>query len=167
METTVKFAKIRESAIIPSKRPEDAGFDLYANFAEPFMVIYPHETKIIPTGIACVCDSEYWFCIKERSSTGTKGIGQRCGVIDSGYRGEVGVPITNHTNHKIFICKDDYDLEPDEHYNIGDVIYPYGKAIAQLILVPLPKIHVQEIPYEELKAIPSARGTGGYGSSGK
>ena len=107
MEATVKFARIREDAIIPSKRPEDAGFDLYANFDEPCMVIYPHETKIIPTGIACVCDSEYWFCIKERSSTGTKGIGQRCGVIDSGYRGEVGVPITNHTNNKIFICKDD------------------------------------------------------------
>ena len=163
METTVKFAKIRESAIIPSKRPEDAGFDLYANFTEPFMVIYPHETKIIPTGIACVCDSEYWFCIKERSSTGTKGIGQRCGVIDSGYRGEIGVPITNHTNNKIFICKEDYKVG----HTVNDIIYPYEKAIAQLILVPLPKIHVQEIPYDELKAIPSARGVGGYGSSGK
>lgn len=163
MEATVKFAKIREDAIIPSKRPEDAGFDLYANFAEPCMVIYPHETKIIPTGIACVCDSEYWFCIKERSSTGTKGIGQRCGVIDSGYRGEVGVPITNHTNNKIFICKEDYRVG----HTVNDIIYPYEKAIAQLILVPLPKIHVQEIPYDELKAIPSARGVGGYGSSGK
>lgn len=165
METTVKFAKIREDAIIPSKRPEDAGFDLYANFAEPFMVIYPHETKIIPTGIACVCDSDYWFCIKERSSTGTKGIGQRCGVIDSGYRGEIGVPITNHTNHRIFISKNNCDLNCE--LGEDDVVYPYGKAIAQLILVPLPKIHVQEIPYEELKTIPSARGTGGYGSSGK
>ena len=163
MEATVKFARIREDAIIPSKRPEDAGFDLYANFDEPFMVIYPHETKIIPTGIACVCDSEYWFCIKERSSTGTKGIGQRCGVIDSGYRGEVGVPITNHTNHKIFICKEDYKVG----HTVNDIIYPYEKAIAQLILVPLPKIHVQEIPYDELKAIPSARGVRGYGSSGK
>ena len=163
MEATVKFARIREDAIIPSKRPEDAGFDLYANFAEPCMVIYPHETKIIPTGIACVCDSEYWFCIKERSSTGTKGIGQRCGVIDSGYRGEVGVPITNHTNNKIFICKEDYRVG----HTVNDIIYPYEKAIAQLILVPLPKIHVQEIPYDELKAIPSARGVGGYGSSGK
>ena len=80
MIASVKFAKVRPSAIIPTKREEDAGFDLYANFEDDYKVISPHETVMIPTGIACACDIDYCFILKERGSTGTKGIAQRCGV---------------------------------------------------------------------------------------
>ena len=45
--------------------------------------------------------------------------------------------------------------------------YPYSKAIGQLLVVPVPKIEVKELTVEELQAIPSERGTGALGSSGK
>jgi phytoene dehydrogenase-like protein len=61
MHTTIKFAKVRPNAIIPTKRLEDAGYDIYANFEEDYIVLNPHETKMIPTGIACACDTDYLF----------------------------------------------------------------------------------------------------------
>ena len=88
MEVEVKFAKVKEGAIVPSKRDEDMGFDIYACFDEDYIKIDPHETKLIPTGIASACDPEYGFLLKERGSTGSKGIALRAGVIDSGYRNE-------------------------------------------------------------------------------
>ena len=81
MMTAIKFAKVRPTAIIPTKRVEDAGFDIYANFEEDFILIPPHDTIMIPTGIASACDTDYCFILKERGSTGTKGIAQRCGRI--------------------------------------------------------------------------------------
>ena len=41
------------------------------------------------------------------------------------------------------------------------------KAIAQAILVPVPKTEIEEVTYEELKEIKSERGEGALGSSGK
>ena len=101
----VKFAKVHPNAIIPSKRDEDMGFDIYACFDEEYMVIEPHETKLIPTGIASACNENYGFVLKERGSTGSKGIALRCGVIDSGYRNEWFVGLTNSTNKTLFISK--------------------------------------------------------------
>lgn len=164
MITTVKFAKVRPSAIIPTKRIEDAGYDIYANFDEDYIAISPHETKMIPTGIASACDVDYCFILKERGSTGSKGIAQRCGVIDSGYRNEWFVPITNTTDKTLYIVKNNSDIS----VNIKDgFTYPYEKAICQVIVVPVPYVEVEEYTYEELKAIPSQRGNGALGSSGK
>lgn len=166
MYTTVKFAKTKPTAIIPTKRNEDAGYDIYANFDEDYMRIPPHETVIIPTGIACACDIDYCFIIKERGSTGTKGIAQRCGVIDSGYRDEIFVPITNTTNKIVYIKKKDKIIPILD--NVSEYIeYPYEKAVAQLLVIPVPTVDAEEYTYEELKAIPSKRGTGALGSSGK
>ena len=47
------------------------------------------------------------------------------------------------------------------------IIYPYTKAICQALLLPVPKVEIEEISLEELKAIPSERGEGKLGSSGK
>lgn len=168
MHTTVKFAKVRPTAITPTKRDEDAGYDIYANFTEDYIMISPHETVMIPTGIACVCDIDYCFILKERSSTGTKGIAQRCGVIDSGYRGEIFVPITNTTDKNICIAKNNSRMANIINVPEGHVqIYPYEKAIAQLLVVPVPTVDIEEYTYEELKVIPSKRGTGNLGSSEK
>ena len=181
MNTTVKFAKLRPTAIIPTKREEDAGFDIYANFEEDYMLIKPHETVMIPTGIASACDSDYCFILKERGSTGTKGIAQRCGVIDSGYRSEWFVPITNTTDNLIIIHKQNVTLDiiKDIAYKYtSDIankifgadmptLYPYEKAICQALVIPVPTVDVEEYTYEELLAIPSSRGTGALGSSGK
>ncbi len=166
METTIKFAKVRPTAIIPTKREEDAGFDIYANFDKDYLVIEPHRTVMIPTGIACVCDKEYCLIAKERGNTGTKGLAQRSGVIDSGYRGEIMIPITNTNNKTIAIVKEGSFIE-DIYGENALIMYPYEKAIAQLLVVPVPKVTVEEITYEELQAIPSDRGVGKLGSSGK
>lgn len=169
-KVNIKFAKVRPDAKIPSKRDEDMGFDIYACFEEEYMVIHPHETKLIPTGIASSCNSDYGFVLRERGSTGSKGIALRAGVIDSGYRSEWFVGLTNTTNKTLFITK----LSEEDTYvkYYGDImpksfIYPYSKAIAQALVVPVPKVEVEETPYEELKAIESERGFGSIGSSGK
>ena len=163
MNTTIKFAKVRPEAIIPTKRDEDAGFDIYACFDEDYIKLDPHETKMIPTGIASACDKEYCLILKERGSTGTKGIAQRSGIIDSGYRGEIRVPITNTTNKTLIITKN-----PPENSPYSSVVYyPANKAICQALVIPVPKCTVQEISYDELQQIPSERGTGALGSSNK
>lgn len=135
------------------------------------MVINPQETKMIPTGISSACSEDYGIILKERGSTGTKGIAQRSGVIEGSFRGEWFIPITNTTTHFIIISK----LSEEEtltkvfgkYAPIGVVIYPYTKAIAQAIIIPVPKMDTKEITYEELKNIPSKRGQGCLGSSGK
>lgn len=168
MNTTVKFARVRPTAVIPTKRDEDAGFDIYADFEDDFIIIDPHTTTLIPTGIASACDADYCFILKERGSTGSKGIAQRCGVIDSGYRNEWFVPITNTTNKKIAIVKKDTDYIYIFMKNTsGYTIYPYEKAIAQALIIPVPKVKVEELTYNELKEIASDRGMGALGSSGK
>ena len=166
----VKFAKVRPDAIIPSKRDEDMGFDIYACFDEDYIVINPHETKLIPTGIASACDIGYGFELFERGSTGSKGIARRCGIIDSGYRNEWFVGLTNTTNKVMFISK----LSETETYKnyYGDImpesfVYPYSKAIVQAIVAPVPKTEVEELSYDELKEIKSERGMGALGSSNK
>ena len=169
MHTTVKFAKVRPTAKIPTKRVEDAGYDIYADFEDPFILINPHETVMIPTGIASACDTDYCFVLKERGSTGTKGIAQRCGIIDSGYRDEWFVPITNTTDDYIMIAKSD-DVNADVFGSLPMKIiirYPYEKAICQALIIPVPTVDVEEYTYEELLAIPSSRGMGALGSSGK
>lgn len=165
MKETIYFAKTKEGAIIPNKRDEDAGYDIYACFEEDFITIKPHETKMVATGIASVCSDNFVFILKERGSNGSKGIAQRCGVIDSGYRNEWFVPLTNTTNKTLIIAKDE-DNVPEELKKDG-FIYPYTKGIAQALLVPVPKVEVKEIPYEDLKMIKSERGMGALGSSGK
>lgn len=182
MEVNVYFAKVKPDAIIPSKRDEDMGFDIYACFDEDYIVINPHETKLVPTGLASACDPGYGFVVFERGSTGSKGIARRCGVIDSGYRNEWFIGLTNTTNQKLFISKlntdeliealvidkdnpIDWKLADDEVLN--SIVYPYSKAIAQALVMPVPKVHGHNISYDDLKAIPSERGLGALGSSGK
>lgn len=178
----VKFAKVHPNAIIPSKRDEDMGFDIYACFDEDYIVINPHETKLIPTGIASACDPDYGFELFERGSTGSKGIARRCGIIDSGYRNEWFVGLTNTTNNRLFISKlnaeelagalcldheNPIDWHIAENEVLNSIVYPYSKAIVQALLAPVPKAEVEELSYEELKEIKSERGMGALGSSNK
>lgn len=166
----IKFAKVRPDAIIPSKRDEDMGYDIYACFDEDYMVINPHETKLIPTGIASACDPCYGFLVFERGSTGSKGVARRCGVIDSGYRNEWFIGLTNTTNKVMFISKLSERETYEKYY--GDImpesfVYPYSKAIAQAIVAPVLQTIVEELDYEDLKTITSERGMGALGSSNK
>lgn len=75
----IYFSKLYEDVKIPSKRDEDAGYDIYAYFTEDYIVINPHETKLINTGLISAFDEQYVAILKERGSTGTKGMGLRSG----------------------------------------------------------------------------------------
>ena len=180
--TGIKFAKVHPNAIIPSKRDEDMGFDIYACFDEDYIIIKPQQTKLIPTGIASACNPEWGFVLRERGSTGSKGIALRAGVIDSGYRNEWFVGLTNTTNKWLVISKVDTKNiianeikeanTPQKKFDINmrmndAIIYPYSKAIAQALVIPVPKATVEEVAYEELKSIESERGLGALGSSNK
>lgn len=167
---TIKFAKVKSNAIIPSKKEEDAGYDIYACFDEDFIIIEPHVIKMIPTGIASAFSEDYVMVLKERGSTGTKGMAIRCSIVDSGYRGEWFVPINNTTDNFIIISKigrNELKLDDLIPLNSTTTVYPYSKAIGQALLLPVPKVKVKEVSYEDLKEIESSRGTGALGSSGK
>ena len=162
----IYFAKRHDQAIVPSKKLEDAGFDIYACFDEECMVIQPHETKMIPSGLSTAFSSDLVMKLCERGSTGTKGIGQRCGVIDSGYRGEIFVPITNHNEKPLIITKEasesTLDALKDDY-----IVYPYSKAICQALMEYVPPCETMLIPLDELLTMKSERGEGCLGSSGK
>ena len=161
------FAKVRPEAIIPTKREEDAGRDLYACFNEEYILINPLETKLIPTGIATAFSPNYYAQIQERGSTGSKGIKYGAGVLDSGYRGEWFVPITNCNTVPLVISKLSKEDTEKAAKNHNIIYYPYSKGIAQFVMIEVPKLQEGEVTYEELLEIKSERGTGALGSSNK
>lgn len=169
MKDKIYFSKLKENAKIPSKREEDGCYDIYACFDEDYIVIEPGEIKLIPTGIASCFDKKYRIELRERGSSGTKGLARRAGQIDSGYRNEWFVPINNTTNKTIYIAKDIEALkeEIDEDMLTYRTFYPYSKAICQAALEFVPDVDVEEIPYNELLKFTSERGLGSLGSSGK
>ena len=160
----VQISKLRPEAKIPNKRNEDAGFDLYPCFDEDYIIILPHKTKLIPTGLATAFSSDYVMLLRERGSTGAKGMALRSGVVDSGYRGEIFVGITNTNDFPIVVLKNMEDKSWEKHHYI---IYPYEKAIAQAIFIEPPKVQFEEIDYDDLMKIESERGIGKLGSSKK
>ena len=165
MAVNVKFAKVRPDAKIPTKRVEDAAFDLYACFNEDWISIEPHTSKLIPTGIASAFDPEWAIVFRERGSTGVKNMKVNAGVIDSGYRGEYFVSIYNGNDAPLYIAKYLNGEQAPEPKNA--IVYPYSKAIAQALVIPVPEVCVEEISYNELQEIPSERGSGCLGSSNK
>ena len=165
---SIYFAKMYDNAIIPTKERENAGYDFYACFAEDFFVIEPYQTRLVPTGIAWASSEEFYLQIEERSGTGSKGIKRSAGVIDSGYRGEIKIAVFNATRKTLVISKIDEELLKNMHPELADAfVYPYAKAIAQGVVHRVEDMQVNEISYEELSRIPSTRGTGAWGHSGK
>ena len=165
MAVNIKFAKVRPDAKIPTKRREDAGWDIYANFPEDWIEIPPHDNRLIPTGIASALDVDWGFELRERGSTGVKNLKISAGIIDSGFRSEWFVCLYNGNDRPVCIAKYLYGEQSPE--NKDALIYPYDKAIAQALLKWVPDTNEEEISYEDLKAIPSERGFGQIGSSGK
>lgn len=192
-KNTLYFSKLKPDAIVPTKREEDAGYDIYPCFEEDILIIKPGETKLVPTGIASAFHKSKYVQIEERSSTGSKGIKKSAGVIDSGYRGEWKIAITNVSNIMLIISKPseeeliantalnqngDKVLRTSDSeislywYSNGQYIkmytyYPYSKAIAQAIVHELPHMDTKEVSYEALKLFASEREQGGFGSTKK
>lgn len=167
---TILFAKTRSDAVIPSKRNEDGGYDIYASlegirevFGNDFVVIEPRQVVLIPTGLASSLLPKYRFVLKERGSTGTRAMSVRAGIIDSGFRKEWFVAI-NNTGSKMIVLS---PLAKDVVEYEDRIDYPINKAIAQALLDFVPDVNKKEISYEDLLKIPSERGQGELGSSGK
>ena len=146
----IKVKKLSPTAIVPTKsRKSDAGYDLYAD--ENF-TLRPEETRLISTGIALAIPDGYAGLIWDRSGLGSKGIHRHAGVVDSSYRGEVRVALSNSRSHIAYFG--------------GDVNNTYliakGDRIAQILFQEVP--HFDLIEAEELDE--TNRGSSGFGSSG-
>ena len=142
----IKIKKLNENAIIPTRGSEQsAGYDLYACTNSP-IIIAPHQTVKIGTGLAMELPEGYFGAVFARSGLATKQ-GLRpancVGVCDSDYRGEYIVALHNDTD-------------------IPQTINPMER-IAQLIVMPYLSVEFEEI--NELSD--TERGDGGFGSTGK
>lgn len=168
-ESKVLFFKLNPDAVIPSKRVIDAGYDVYSCFADDYMVVYPNTCEKIKTGIASVMSDRYCMILKERSSVGSKNTSLVASVIDSGYRGEWLVAISNHNDIPFVITKAYVsDEKIKTELGIKEFIrYPYEKAITQGLLVEVPKVEIKEISKDEFELYTTERGVGGFGSSKK
>lgn len=156
-------------ATMPTKRDEDAGFDIYSDSAED-IVLKPSETKFFSTGLRSSFPKEFWVEIKERGSTGAVGLSVRSGVIDSGYRGEWKIMLTNVNKYPVVfsrsVDKVTYVYGKIFKKRIKKVIYPLSKAIAQAVVIPLPNIQCKW-DKAVVDGTKSDRGQTGWGASGK
>lgn len=143
----VNFKRLDKNAHAPTYGSEyAAGADLYALTNGETVSFSPGETKMIHTGLAVEIPVGYAGLVYARSGIATKrGLApaNKVGVIDSDYRGEVMISLHNHSNT---------DQE------ISD-----GERIAQLVIAPF--LAAEFCETEELSD--TARGEGGFGSTGK
>ena len=123
-----------------------AGLDLRACI-EKSLVLEPGDSQLIPSGIAIhVADPGYAAVILPRSGLGAKNgivLGNLVGLIDSDYQGPLMVSLWNRG-------KAPFSIQPLDR-------------IAQLVVVPVVQVELAVV--EEFAA--SARGAGGFGSTGK
>lgn len=141
----LRIAKLKDEAVLPSRAHEgDAGLDLYA--CEPAH-LGPGERWSVGTGVAVEIPEGHAGLVLPRSGLARDhGIAlvNSPGLIDAGYRGEVRVLLLNTDPAEVF------RVEP-------------GERIAQLVIAPIALAE----PVEVAELTESARGDGGFGSSGR
>jgi dUTP pyrophosphatase len=152
-----------------AKRPAyakagDAGMDVYA---VEDITINPGETVIVPTGIKCALPLGYEFEVRPRSGMSVKTplrVANAPGTIDSGYRDEIGVIITN-TEPKIkdIIFHNDGSIDPRGILYGQSYTITKGMRFAQLVLKEVPTCLFYDV--ENVAEIGFDR-SGGFGSSG-
>ena len=106
--------------------------------------------------------------IFERGSSGVQNLKFNAGVIDSGFRGEWKVCLYNGNDVPVVIARNSYNCS-DVHFTFYDnfIVYPYEKAIAQFVVLPVPNTTIEEVTEEEFNQYTSERGEGMLGSSNK
>ncbi len=146
MKANVKFIKLNPMAQIPTRGSMyAAGYDLSAA-VDVNMVIAPHTTVKIGTGLAVALPDGTFGGVYARSGIAARE-GLRpancTGVVDSDYRGELIVALHNDSNEYRIV-------EP-------------GERIAQFIVQPYVNVE-----FEEVETLDDTdRGYGGFGSTGK
>lgn len=125
--------------------PLSAGVDLRANLPEP-LVLAPLQRALIPTGLYIALPAGYEAQSRPRSGLAIKhGITvlNSPGTIDADYRGELKVILVNLSDQP-------FEVVP-------------GERIAQMVIA-----RHEHVEWEEVEALDeTARGTGGFGSTGK
>lgn len=124
--------------------PGSAGMDLRAHLSEP-QTVYPSGTIIVPTGFAVAIRPGFEGQIRSRSGLAAKQkvfVLNSPGTIDSDYRGEIKIILTNAS---------------EEPFTVNP-----GDRIAQLVISPV----TQMTPVEVDELGTTARGEGGFGSTG-
>jgi dUTP pyrophosphatase len=123
--------------------PGDAGADLFTTVD---LTLAPGERAMVPTGIAIALPEGYVALVHPRSGLAARhgvSIVNTPGTVDAGYRGEIKVLLVN--------------LDP-----ATPVVLSRGDRIAQLVVQ-----RFETASFVEVDALPeSARGSGGYGSTG-
>ncbi|PWA11087.1 dUTP diphosphatase [Pueribacillus theae] len=120
---------------------DDAGFDLRA---KEEVTLIEGKPKLVKTNVFVEIPKNHVGLVMIRSSLGMKGItlANSVGVIDSGYRGEVGLIMVSLSGNQTVFA---------------------GDRVAQMLIVPLQPVNVEYV--KQLKG--SERGEGGFGSTGK
>jgi dUTP pyrophosphatase len=145
----VRIKKIVSSAVVPQyAKAGDAGLDLVATSKgeDEF------GNMVYGTGLSIEIPRGYAGFLFPRSSISKYGLvlSNSIGLIDSGYRGELIVK-----------------FKPTPHYSGRKPEFPFeyevGEKVAQLVLMPVPIIELEELLEGELSA--TDRGTGGFGST--
>ncbi len=168
MEVEVFIEKCRKDAIIPAyARPGDAGMDVFA--AEDVLLLQG-ETKIIATGLKFAIPKGYEIQVRPRSGISYRTplrISNSPGTIDSGYRDELGIIMTNTSERAGSPDKPGMAGIPHtiDEKNAGGGAYRIrkGDRIAQIVLHEVPKIRFAEV--DSVAGIGGDRG-GGFGSTG-
>jgi dUTP pyrophosphatase len=141
----VKIKRLRHGSLPCYMTEHAAGVDLRAAL-DAALTLQPGERALVPTGIALEIPPGYEAQVRPRSGLALKhGIAlvNSPGTIDADYRGEIGVILINH------------GCEP---FMLAD-----GERIAQLIFAKFERVEFVEV--EQLGE--SARGTGGFGHTGR
>ena len=143
----VKFKKLRPDAITPTYATDgSAGLDFYVPADHVVGGVLSGRTFTINTGISVDIPHGFALLMLSRSGHGFKHqvrLTNCVGLIDSDYRGEISIQLMNDSEVSMLI-------------NPGD-------RIAQGVIVPVPAVELVEV--EELSE--TARGEGGFGSTGK
>lgn len=151
----VKVKKIHPDAILPKYQTRGAsGFDLHAL---EDITISPGETRLVKTGLSVAVQEGFELQVRPRSGMSLKTymrVANSPGTVDSDYRGEVCIIMTNTaTIEKLVDKQDGYS----KHCDIKK-----GERIAQGVICP-----VVQAAFEEVENLDETeRGAGGFGSTG-
>ena len=162
-EVEVAIEICRKEAIIPEyANYNDAGMDVYA--AEE-IIIAPGETAIVPTGLKFAIPDGYEIQVRPRSGISLNTplrVSNSPGTIDSGYRDELGIILTNSSKACDSCGDEPYSLKSKGNKK-GAYRIQKGDRVAQLVLQEVPKMKLRIV--ESVLEIGKNRG-GGFGSTG-
>lgn len=141
MAGTLPVRRLDPAATLPTRaHPDDAGLDLYSL---EDAALAPGEGRVVRTGVAVALPAGHVGLVCDRSSMAKRGLKTAGGVIDAGYRGELGVVLWNISGAPQAVKK--------------------GERLAQLLVLPAATPAV----FESAQLDETARGAGGFGSTGR